>query len=91
MKESILGILSALVCAGFLSGCVESRPAESVDLADASVYSNKGKTAQNGKTIDDFGKRIDDLESRLERLEKVVALTLLPRKLRKLNSSICRN
>ena len=65
MKESVLRILSALVCAGFLSGCVESRMTESVDLADASVYSNKGKTAQNGK-------RIDDLESRLERLEKLV-------------------
>lgn len=56
----------------FLSRCVESRPAESVDLADASVDSDKGKRAQNGKRIENFDKRIDDLESRLERLEKLV-------------------
>lgn len=72
MKRSILGTVSALVCAGFLSGCVESRTAESVALADASVYSDKGKRVQNGKRIDDFGKRVDNLESRLERLEKLV-------------------
>ena len=65
MKKSILGILLALVCVVCLSGCVESRPAESVDWADASVDSDKGKRVQNGK-------RIDDLESRLERLEKLV-------------------
>lgn len=72
MKKSILGIVSALVCVVFLNGCVESRPSESVDLADASVDSDKGKTVQNGKRIEDFGKRIDDLENRLERLEKLV-------------------
>lgn len=59
----------------FLSRCVESRPAESVDLADASVDSDKGKTAQNGKRIENFDKRIDDLESRLERLEKLVGFS----------------
>ena len=72
MRKSILGILLALGCVVFLSGCAESRTAESVDLADASVDSGKGKSVQNGKRIDDFGKRIDDLESRLERLEKLV-------------------
>lgn len=72
MKKSILGILLALVCVCFLSGCVEYPPAESVDWVDASVDSDKGKRVQNGKRIDDFGKRIDDLESRLKRLEKLV-------------------
>ena len=65
MKKSILGILLALVCVCFLSGCVEYPPAESVDWVDASVDSDKGKRVQNGK-------RIDDLESRLKRLEKLV-------------------
>lgn len=72
MKKSILGILSALVCVVFLSGCAESRTAESVDLADASVDSDKDQPAQNEERIDDFGKRIADLESRLKRLEKLV-------------------
>ena len=72
MKKSILGILLALVCAGFLSGCVESRPSESVDWADASVDSDNGKRVQNGKRIENFDKRIDDLENRLKRLEKLV-------------------
>ena len=72
MKKSILGILLAWVCVVFLSECAESRTAESVDWADASVDSDKGKRVQNGKRIDDFGKRIDDLESRLKRLEKLV-------------------
>lgn len=70
MKKSILGILLALVCVVFLSGCVESRPSESVDLADASVYSDKGKTVQNGKRIENFDKRIADLESRFGEVGK---------------------
>ena len=70
MKKSILEILLALVCVVCLSGCVESRTAERVDLGDASIDSDKGKTAQNGRTIDDFGKRIEGLESRLKKLEK---------------------
>lgn len=72
MQKSIWGILLALACVCFLSGCVESRMAESVDLADASVDSDKGKRVQNGKRIEDFSKRIADLESRLKRLEKLV-------------------
>lgn len=72
MKKSILGILLALVYVVCLSGCVESRTAERVDLGDASVDSDKGKTAQNGKRIENFDKRIDDLESRLKRLEKLI-------------------
>ena len=72
MKKSILGILLALVYVVCLSGCVESRTAERVDLGDASVDSDKGKTAQNDKRIEDFSKRIEGLESRLKRLEKLV-------------------
>ena len=72
MKKSILEILLAWVCVVFLNGCVEYPPSESVDLADASVYSDKGKRVQNGKRIEDFDKRIDDLESRLKRLEKLI-------------------
>ena len=74
----------------FLSGCVESRPAESVR-----------KPAQNDKRIEGLESRLKrleklvgksdydypslrhdvrkDLEERLKKLEKVVALTLLPR------------
>ena len=56
MKKSILGILLALVCVCFLSGCVEYSPSKSVDLADASVDSDKGKRVQNGKRIENFDK-----------------------------------
>lgn len=58
MKKMILGLALAVVCVGFLSGCVAIPPLIQVQHKDGDAISRK---------LDSIEKRLDHLEQKLDK------------------------